>query len=295
MCALLLLLAHCVRLLSAASVTILSDADTSLVEGFPNNNLGRNSNLVSGANGSGLKTRALLHFNLLGQIPPDALIQSAELILTVTTVPGGGGVDSIFTLHRLLAPWVEGVGTGNNGSPAQEGEATWADRIVSAVPWSTPGSGSPDDFIEAASSSSLVKGQGAYIFPSGRPLVADLQRWLQQPAQNFGWILISGSEPTPFTAKRFGAREDPSSSPSLRVEFLIAPRIQSLRRLADQIQFSFEASPGQTYIVEYKAGLAPGPWLTLTNFPAETLPADREVVDDIPSRDGARFYQIRSF
>jgi hypothetical protein len=50
-------------------------------------------------------------------------------------------------------------------------------------------------------------------------LVEDLQNWLNNPAANFGWMLISDSEGVEFTARRFASREDSVNSPILTVQY----------------------------------------------------------------------------
>src|SRR5207244_575593 len=49
--------------------------------------------------------------------------------------------------------------------------------------------------------------------------VNDIQTWLDNPASNFGWILISRSEEVSQTARRFGSREDIANAPQLTIEF----------------------------------------------------------------------------
>ncbi|MDZ4805125.1 MAG: FlgD immunoglobulin-like domain containing protein, partial [Candidatus Eisenbacteria bacterium] len=46
---------------------------------------------------------------------------------------------------------------------------------------------------------------GPWTWPSTPELVADVQHWLDHPADNHGWIVI-GNEATSATAKRFGSR-----------------------------------------------------------------------------------------
>src|SRR5207249_7454081 len=50
---------------------------------------------------------------------------------------------------------------------------------------------------------------------------ADAQAWLNNPATNFGWMLITESERTPESARRFGSREDPSHAPVLVIGYLV--------------------------------------------------------------------------
>ncbi|MSU20737.1 MAG: hypothetical protein EXS30_05010 [Pedosphaera sp.] len=69
------------------------------------------------------------------------------------------------------------------------------------------------------SGSRSIAGLGNYTFPSTSDLVADVQSWLTNPQSNFGWILISQSEGTPRTARRLGSSENPSTAPSLVIQF----------------------------------------------------------------------------
>jgi hypothetical protein len=51
-------------------------------------------------------------------------------------------------------------------------------------------------------------------------MVADVQSWLDDPASNFGWLLL-GDETTSLTARRFDTREAPNSAlrPALEITF----------------------------------------------------------------------------
>jgi hypothetical protein len=51
-------------------------------------------------------------------------------------------------------------------------------------------------------------------------MIADVQGWVDDPSQNFGWVLI-GDEAGAQTAKRFDAKDHPTGSlrPMLTVEF----------------------------------------------------------------------------
>jgi hypothetical protein len=53
-------------------------------------------------------------------------------------------------------------------------------------------------------------------------MVADVQSWIQQSANNFGWILI-GDESAPRTAKRFDSRTHGTvqARPSLRLFYKV--------------------------------------------------------------------------
>jgi hypothetical protein len=124
-------------------------------------------------------------------------------------------------LHRVLQDWGEGSsdapgaeGRGTTGSPE---DATW-DVAMEGVNWVNPGG----DFVATPSASTSVAGTGRYTWDSTDMLVADVQRWLTIPEENFGWILI-GDESRGRTAKRFHSLQNLSESdrPALNIEFEI--------------------------------------------------------------------------
>src|SRR5260221_1343463 len=86
--------------LRAATVTLTPVADTTLFQHNPENNLGAEPTLASGATAGALINRALLKFDIAGSIPSNATIRNVTLTLTVTrtiaTQP------SLFDLHRVL-------------------------------------------------------------------------------------------------------------------------------------------------------------------------------------------------
>jgi hypothetical protein len=276
------------------SIMLHPSADTSLFANFPDNNLGSNSNLVSGASGSGFGSRALIRFDLANQIPSHALIQSVALTVNVVIVPGGGGAGSVFDLRTVLVDWGEGSGTGNSGSPANNGEATWDNRIYPSTPWTVPGGAISNDFSGVVSASMPIGGLGGYTFNSTTNLVADVQQWLLNPAANLGWALISESEDTPFTARRFGSREDSSHAPALLVQYVLPTEIQSVKAASGQIQFGFRASGGQQYTVQYRDWLTSGNWLTLTNIAPQIITTNLIVLDPFTT-NAQRFFRIGVF
>ncbi|MDB6018737.1 MAG: hypothetical protein JWR19_3226 [Pedosphaera sp.] len=226
-------------------------------------------------------------------MPSNAVIQSASLTLDVVIVPGGGGVDSTYDLHRVLVDWGEGVGTSNLGSAANPGEATWNNRFAPDTPWTTPGSGASNDFSAPITASQFIGNEGSYLFGSTSNLIADVGQWLTNPGTNFGWILISESENTMFTARRFGSRESTNTMPLLTVEYTLpsAPAIQSIVATNQQIYLSFLASSGQPYAMQYITSLTSTNWLTLTNIAAQLATTNVIAVDPFPT-NARRFYRI---
>src|SRR5687768_8425046 len=181
-------------------------ADTTLFRANPDNNLGH-SDVVSGTTREGEHSRGLIKFNVASQIPSNAVITSVQVSGRVVKLPSTAPTASTFGLHRLLVDWGEGTKGGNTGSAATANEATWNARFHPDTEWSASGGAAPADYAATASSSMLVNTIRAYEWSSTPSLVADVQAWVANPAANFGWILISQSENTSSTARRFGSRE----------------------------------------------------------------------------------------
>jgi hypothetical protein len=167
----------------------------------------------AGNNGQNLVRRALVRFDLAGLVPGGAAIDAAELALEATSAPDT--ITRSITLHRVLADWGEGTSSssGGGGAPATPGDATWLHARYPDVFWGQPGG----DFVAALSGSALVADVGRYVW-SSVGMRADVQRWLADPATNFGWLL-RGEEGSPRSVRRFDSRESatPAHRPTLTV------------------------------------------------------------------------------
>jgi hypothetical protein len=279
--------------LLADSVALHPVADTTLFAIFPTNNLGASTQLVAGGNAHGSPRRALIRFDISNQISSNAAIQSVALTVNVTTVPPGGGVGSVFELHRLLVDWKEGRGIGNFGQGALAGETTWNTRFYAATLWDQPGAAVQSEFSETASASLFVGGLGSFTFASTSNLVADVQQWLVNPQTNFGWLLLSQSETSFSTVRRFASREDTPNAPSLAILYAVpAPLvIDSFQVTNGVFQLSFEALAGQAYTVEHSQSLGSGTWSTLTNLPVQSISTNVLIADPIGEKR-QRCYRI---
>lgn len=205
-----------------ATATVRPASDTTLFEKFPGANLGAASTIVAGTVNTGQRSRSLIQFNVAGVIPVGAVINTVTLTLRTVDQPPGA-ISSTFDLRRVLQAWGEGAKNNRIGSPASIGEATWNHRSFSLQPWAAPGGASGTDFSTVLSASKSISGLGAFTFASNPQLVADVQSWLDNPANNFGWMLSSESEATRKTAKRFGSREDVVNAPTLSIVYTPVP------------------------------------------------------------------------
>jgi hypothetical protein len=214
-----------------ATVTLRPIADTSIFSAYPTFNFGGGSSFTAGgrpAGHGGGATRALMLFNIAGNIPAGSIIDSATLRLTVTTAHSQP-FNSTFDLDRLTASWGEGAGADRGGRPAGPNESTWNNRFgTSGSPWSMPGG----DYISTPSDTDFITGVGSYTFSSTPGLVADIQSWLDNPAGNFGWLLRSESESIPYSIRRFASRNDSTHYPLLTVQYTVVPEPGALSFLA---------------------------------------------------------------
>lgn len=165
------------------------------------------------------RRRGLIYFDVAGSIPQGSIITSVSLTLEVTN-PGGVGAD-VIQLQRLLTDWGEGssFAGGGGGAPAQPPDATWFYNRFNTGLWSTPGG----DFADSASAGALVSGLGLHTWASTPALVADVQGWLDNPAANFGWLLL-GEETQPRNVHGFATREaENAAGPRLTIEYAVIP------------------------------------------------------------------------
>lgn len=211
----------------ADSISVQPVADTTLIEFAPGNNMGAAPIFNAGTTALATRNRGLMLFELGTMIPAGSIITSAELRLDVVGQPNTGQQNSDFSLRRVLQSWAEGVqissGGPGQGSPAAPGEATWNDRFSGTSSWSQPGGVAGVDFSGTLSAFAFVGGIGEeVVFISNPALITDIQFWVDNPSQNYGWMLMTEAEGVNKTARSFASREN-GFGPTLRVEFTPVP------------------------------------------------------------------------
>ena len=281
--------------LAAQSVTLTADADTTLIEVFPNNNMGGEITMMSGTRRQGGRTRGLVRFDL-SSIPPDAVVTAAALTLVVTRTPTGAR-NSVFDVRRVLVPWGEGARTGTSGgrqgvgSTAAANEASWINRLQSAAAWTTRGGQIGADFFTNVSATATIAGNGSYTFGSTPSLVTDVQGWVNNSVTNNGWVFLSESESSVTTIRRFGSREGGFAAPSLQIDYVRLLRINSAERDGDLFRLRFDAEANQTYTVECRDFVAAGGWTTLTNIGPLDVTAEVVATDSLFAST-QRFFRV---
>jgi hypothetical protein len=202
----------------AATVLLEPSQDNTLYES-PSGRLsnGAGNYLFAGRNLDITRRRAVIAFKDLGGIPQGATITSAKLHLVLSRE---NATQSIYRIHRITSDWGEGasMAAGNEGQGAnsEAGDATWAHRFWPNFPWQNEGG----DFVESSSAAQLIGLVGPYTFGPTVEMAEDVQLWLDNPSQNFGWIVI-GVEDGAKSARRFNSRENESvaTRPMLEVEY----------------------------------------------------------------------------
>lgn len=282
--------------LFAETVSLTPSADTSLLEAFPGNNFGGQLFFNSGTTQNYTKNRGLLKFNIAEHIPANAKIKSGTLSFEVTGSTAETDKDnpSTFQLRRMLRDWGEGNKSGQPpqlGAPATTNEANWTYRFAFTTnTWGIPGGQSGVDFSTNSSGEDFFYGidRSPYYIQPNAQMTADLQSWLNQPSNNFGWMLLSQSEELNFSARRFGSREDTNRAPVLTVEYFV-PRINQITLVNNSVELQFVAEAEQSYVVEYQN--FPGEnWVALTNFPAVSEPTNFVAKDSLSNTQ--RFYRL---
>ena len=158
--------------------------------------------------------RGLVQFDIADAIPEGAVITNVTL-----TLHNSGGIRRsrrVF-LHPLTTAWGTGAsdadGSEFRGADSASGDATWLHSFYGDQYWSTPGG----DFEDASASTSVT--EPGYYEWSSEGLIADVQRWVDDPESNNGWLLRSNESTR--SIKRFdsGEHNNPARRPDLQITY----------------------------------------------------------------------------
>lgn len=194
--------------------------DTTIFEEFSENAGGGSDGVFAGTIRTGFVRRALVRVDL-SDIPPGSVVTDATLEMTVERSGEDFGPFDL-GLHPILRAWTEGNVTapGNEGGvgvPADSGDPTWISVAHSETPWDNPGG----DF-EAEPSVLAPAGRALDVAVwTGEGLVADIQRWVDAPGSNFGWMIVSSIEGEIQRVKKLVSSEGAVGRPRLTVEVTI--------------------------------------------------------------------------
>lgn len=208
-------------LVAQTSVTIPCDRDNTLYEsatGVLSNGVGMG--VFVGVTGQPLKHRGLYHFNVAAFVPAGARIVSA--VLSINTSRSSVGTNFPADVHRVLADWGEGTSNATlqegRGATATTNDATWRHARYPNTLWTTPGG----DFAPVPDCTMYLAWFGPAQSPTTAGMNATVQSWLDQPSQNFGWLLKT-NELVPYLSFRLDSREAPAPGikPVLNVRYVL--------------------------------------------------------------------------
>jgi hypothetical protein len=247
---------------SKSQTTIILNAvkDNTIYQDATGNSNGIGQNFFSGNTANSSSRRALLKFDIAGQIPAGASISSVTLTLFCNKTNISAGTSSI-KIHPLLADWGEGntdaLDNEGGGISAVANDATWISCFHLSTLWNSPGG----DYAATASATTVVGAANANYSWNSLQAIGDVQNWLNNNATNFGWILI-GDETTQLTAKRFASRENPNTTqrPQLTVTYSVnLPKV-----------YTFAGNGNWNDTANWSNN----------NIPPAILPADDEIIID---------------
>lgn len=172
--------------------------------------------------------RGILQFDLPSSIPAGSIITGVTLRMRMSrSIVNAEPV----TIHTVTNSWTNGtsVMTGNGGAgvPSTNFDVTWRHRQWAAPDLATGQLGGTlwdnagGDFNPTALATRSVSGIGFYTWTSAA-LTADVQRWLDNPGENFGWMIL-GDEAEGTSAKRFDGpgNANAANRPSLAITYII--------------------------------------------------------------------------
>lgn len=196
------------------SVNINPDKDNSIFS--ESNNSSGAGKLYAGRTCQNNNRRALMHFDIAGNVPAGSTITGVSLTLNVDNQGSGAGAQT-YTLHEINTDWGEGTSSASGqGATAVAPDATWSDAMLGTVAWTTAGG----DFNASPSASTTLNGViGNYTWTSAT-MVTEVQSWLDTPVGNLGWMLI-GDETAVCSARRFGSK-DQGTAPILTINYTCA-------------------------------------------------------------------------
>jgi hypothetical protein len=203
---------------SQVTVVVPCTADNTLYEsstGAFSNGLGES--LFVGVTAQGALRRALVRFDVAAALPAGARVLAAELTLQIVFSPAT--TPTSLLLHAPLQPFGEGTsyalgGGGGQGAPTTPGDASWTHAIFPSLLWAQPGG----NFVPQPSAIVALPTSGTV---RGLVDAAEVQRWLEQPAANFGWLLKTAEAGPVDRARRLESRESLNAPPRLTITYLL--------------------------------------------------------------------------
>jgi hypothetical protein len=196
--------------LAADVVTLTPAADTTIFEENPDASDAKGPGLFAGRNTQTFIRRAFLRFDVAASVPGGSTISAVRLDLALTRANGNPVDVSLFTVSAAWGEGTSNAGTpGGSGAAATAGDATWTRRVYPGTAWITPGG---DTAGVKSATSPIAATLTTYSFGPAPAMTSDVQRWLDNPAANFGWQLRADELQAAPSARRFGSRESANAA-----------------------------------------------------------------------------------
>ena len=192
-------------------------ADTFINSAYPDNNNGGSDSIYTGRNGMGGFMRGLVQFTLPAALQGRVTVTGVRLAMTTRGLSAMGPyrpAAATASLQALDVPWTQGTGVGNAmmmntvGDPCGTTGATWNQpSCAGGAAWSGRSVASPvsGQASVPAAIDALVTWDSTTAGNAG--MIADVQSWIDRPANNHGWRIASSTEPTMGEAQRFYSSE----------------------------------------------------------------------------------------
>jgi hypothetical protein len=211
-----------------------------------------------GTDGQGNPKRSLIEFNIPSKIPAGSIITAVQLTMTAGQIAGSGGGSgsgsggiNLLSLYNETQAWGQPTNRGGassfggtgHGNPASPGDATWLYAFSTATPWSTAvgGNWTTNSASVGAANSTLTAGN-TVVWSSTNAgsanMVTSVQNWLDNPSNNFGWLLKNADESDATTFDAFWGHVGASNAgnislePDLQVTFTETPEPSGVFLLA---------------------------------------------------------------
>ncbi len=191
--------------------------DTCIIVNTPTYNYGATAqmNVGAAAAGAGAEARGLLAFDL-SALPAGATIVSA--VLTLYCEYENAADDRVVGVHRALTQWFEGAQNGAAPGAGEDG-SNWNLRNANgSLAWAGGAGGAAgSDWTALATDTELITGVGAFTWD----VADDVQAWLDEEADNYGWWLINVDGSTANSRKRFTSSDSGNAAnrPKLAITY----------------------------------------------------------------------------
>jgi spore coat protein A len=209
---------------------------------------GVGQHLFAGLTSNSAERRALIQFDIAAAVPSGSTITAVTLTLRLDKTQT---TNVAVALYPATADWGEAGslagGEEGGGGPAQTGDATWTYRLYATAMWAAAGG----DASATASATTTVGTNLVDYTWSSAAMVTDVQRWLDMPAMNHGW-LVRAPGAAASDIKRFASRNNADSTVRPRLSITFTPPAPTGACCAADGSCTVVVSPGTACTAMYE-------------------------------------------